>query len=673
MDPPVVKRASDNLHRSIRLPNNVHDAAGRLYRFQLELEARLARSPTDHELAEATGMSVLRIHEGFQLTRMDLSLDVPQNASPSGPPPIELPDEANPSPHDETVNRPVASSIAGARSSLSPREQDIISRRFGLGYPSPQDYAEIAAAHSISRQRAQQIATNAPNLLRLDPPGRRRLPRSQLIPAHRSALPSIFLTVCRPDVTASVCFTVFHLSGYTVSASAVSPYTVSFATVFTFTVTWHPVFPSAVSPPTVFTYTVVLHHRSAFSRFIPNRFYSYRFIDHRLPFSRFTLNRLYFYRCTAQRSTACTVTALTPTVFHLRRITHSRLLSPPLTPATVSTPTVSPSKHCAARPLHFQRACPHGYPTPTAVATATPPVRTAYYAIWWIRWPSVHSPDLARSTSRWRYHRRLKPGQHRAPAHPVRLEFRIVCDKTNRRALNHPNTPGRSPDLVSAAIQAAHRITDRWNEQLIRQDHALEWTSDQTGQPAVYNNVPAEPYGEPTHTAVAHPVQFSDYNLNLATRAAVAHALQLATPYTVVESPNTSYTLEVTSIIGVTASDTPAPVAFHASYGYAEDDPETHLHPPRTAHEVHHRQPGAQAPRQLPPAISPAGNTAADRRTRNHDRRPAHEHALRPDVPPVHHPAGSRVAGSRSDRADHPARNRSRPPRKRNRRYRRAR
>ena len=171
------------------------------------------------------------------------------------------------------------------------------------------------------------------------------------------------------------------------------------------------------------------------------------------------------------------------------------------------------------------------------MATATPPVRTAYYAIWWIRWPSVHSPDLARSTSRWRYHRRLKPGQHRAPAHPVRLEFRIVCDKTNRRALNHPNTPGLSPDLVSAAIQAAHRITDRWNEQLIRQDHALEWTSDQTGRPAVYNNVPAEPYGEPTHTAVAHPVQFSDYNLNLATRAAVAHALQLATPYTVVESP----------------------------------------------------------------------------------------------------------------------------------------
>ena len=169
MDPPVVKRASDNLHRSIHLPNNVHDDAGRLYRFQPELEARLARSPTDDELAEATGMNKTCMHEVTQLTRMDLSLDVPQNASPSGPPPIELPDEANPSPHDETVNRPVVSSIAGARSSLSPREQDIISRRFGLGYPSPQDYAEIAIAHSISRQRAQQIANNALNILRPDP------------------------------------------------------------------------------------------------------------------------------------------------------------------------------------------------------------------------------------------------------------------------------------------------------------------------------------------------------------------------------------------------------------------------------------------------------------------------------------------------------------------------
>ncbi len=91
MDPPVVKRASDNLHRSIRLPNNVHDAAGRLYRFQLELEARLARSPTDHELAEATGMSVLRIHEGFQLTRMDLSLDVPRTPAPPDHPRLSCP------------------------------------------------------------------------------------------------------------------------------------------------------------------------------------------------------------------------------------------------------------------------------------------------------------------------------------------------------------------------------------------------------------------------------------------------------------------------------------------------------------------------------------------------------------------------------------------------------
>ena len=159
----------------------------------------------------------------------------------------------------------------------------------------------------------------------------------------------------------------------------------------------------------------------------------------------------------------------------------------------------------------------------------------------------------------------------------MRLEFRVISDKTDRRALNHPNTPGLSQDLVSAAIQAAHRISDRWIEQLIKQDHALEWTSDQNERPAVYSNVPSEPYGQPTHTAVANPVQFSDYNLDSAARAAVANALQLATPYTVVEYRNSPYTLEITSIIGVTASDTPTLVNFHTSY--AEDDPEIHLHP----------------------------------------------------------------------------------------------
>ena len=164
-----VKRATDNLHRSIHLPNNVHDDARRLYRFQLELEASLSRAPTDDELAAATGMTVPRIHEVFQLTQMDLSLDIPQPTDASALSPMELPDQATPSPHEETVNRQIVSSIAGALSSLSPREQDIISRRFGLGYPSPQDYAEIAAAHSLSRQRAQQIATSALAVLRLDP------------------------------------------------------------------------------------------------------------------------------------------------------------------------------------------------------------------------------------------------------------------------------------------------------------------------------------------------------------------------------------------------------------------------------------------------------------------------------------------------------------------------
>ena len=152
----------------MHLPNNVHDDARRLYRFQLELEASLSRTPTDDELAAATGMTVPHIHEVFQLTQMDLSLDIPQPTDASALSPIELPDQASPSPHEETVNRQVISSIAGALPSLSPREQDIISRRFGLGYPSPQDYAEIAAAHSLSRQRAPQIATSALAVLRLD-------------------------------------------------------------------------------------------------------------------------------------------------------------------------------------------------------------------------------------------------------------------------------------------------------------------------------------------------------------------------------------------------------------------------------------------------------------------------------------------------------------------------
>ena len=91
MDPPVVKRASDNLHRSIHLPNNVHDDARRLYRFQPELEARLARSPTDDELAEASGMTELRISEVTQLTRMDLSLDVPRTPAPPDHPRLSCP------------------------------------------------------------------------------------------------------------------------------------------------------------------------------------------------------------------------------------------------------------------------------------------------------------------------------------------------------------------------------------------------------------------------------------------------------------------------------------------------------------------------------------------------------------------------------------------------------
>jgi DNA-directed RNA polymerase specialized sigma subunit len=91
VDPPVVKRASDNLHRSIHLPNNVHDDAGRLYRFQPELEARLARSPTDDELAEATGMNKTCMHEVTQLTRMDLSLDVPRTPAPPDHPRLSCP------------------------------------------------------------------------------------------------------------------------------------------------------------------------------------------------------------------------------------------------------------------------------------------------------------------------------------------------------------------------------------------------------------------------------------------------------------------------------------------------------------------------------------------------------------------------------------------------------
>ncbi|MBI4491391.1 MAG: sigma-70 family RNA polymerase sigma factor [Chloroflexi bacterium] len=162
-----ITRAIADQSRTIRLPVHIHERMSILARVSRELEQDLGRDPEVEELAERAGLSPEQVRVATNVVRSQGSLDAPMDEEEGAGLGQVVADPQALDPHEEAERTWLARIVEQAMEELTPKEREVISKRYGLGgHDAELTLADIGRAMGLSRERIRQIEQNALRKLR---------------------------------------------------------------------------------------------------------------------------------------------------------------------------------------------------------------------------------------------------------------------------------------------------------------------------------------------------------------------------------------------------------------------------------------------------------------------------------------------------------------------------
>ena len=177
----AISRALAEQGRTIRLPVHVADQVRRVTRARRTLGQKFNRDPTIEEIALEAGFTHEKVESLLELVQDHVSLDTPVGDGESVM--SDLIEDVNAiAPEVETSEKLRSSELAVAMRLLNPRQQRVLTERFGLDGGKPKTLEEVGTILGITRERVRQLETRALRELRI----RRACPRA--VPANLSPI-----------------------------------------------------------------------------------------------------------------------------------------------------------------------------------------------------------------------------------------------------------------------------------------------------------------------------------------------------------------------------------------------------------------------------------------------------------------------------------------------------
>jgi RNA polymerase sigma factor (sigma-70 family) len=159
----AISRALADQSRTIRLPVHVVDTLHRIARVRHALHDEIRREPAEEELARRAGLPERTVRFTESAGRRPLSLDAPVGADSVLGQLVE--DESIPAPTDRLLRDDQARELDRALAGLSPREQEILTLRFGLDGEDEHTLEQLGVRLNVTRERVRQLEQRALNRL----------------------------------------------------------------------------------------------------------------------------------------------------------------------------------------------------------------------------------------------------------------------------------------------------------------------------------------------------------------------------------------------------------------------------------------------------------------------------------------------------------------------------
>ena len=161
-----ITRAIADQGRTIRIPVHLVEHINRVRKTAGELLRKNGREPTAEEIAVRLEMEPDRVRELLQLAQEPVSLETPVGEEEDAHLEDFIQDEEAGIPVDEAGRQLLRRELMSVLKSLTPREEWVITLRFGLDDGRPRTLEELGKEFNVTRERIRQIEAKALRKLR---------------------------------------------------------------------------------------------------------------------------------------------------------------------------------------------------------------------------------------------------------------------------------------------------------------------------------------------------------------------------------------------------------------------------------------------------------------------------------------------------------------------------
>ena len=162
----AITRAIADQARTIRIPVHMVETINRMRQATNQLVYQNGHEPTPEELAKAMDMSVERVREIQRMAQEPASLESPVGEEEDSSLGDFVADENAEAPGKAADRAMVAQQINQALKSLTPREERVLTLRFGLEDGQARTLEELGKEFNVTRERIRQIEAKALRKLR---------------------------------------------------------------------------------------------------------------------------------------------------------------------------------------------------------------------------------------------------------------------------------------------------------------------------------------------------------------------------------------------------------------------------------------------------------------------------------------------------------------------------
>jgi RNA polymerase primary sigma factor len=162
----AITRALIEQSKEIRIPIHTAEIINKITKVIAERVQEAGEEPTLDEVADHLKIPIEKVKEVLQIARDTVSLETPIGDEDSSYLKDFIEDKDVLSPLDVAMESDMKKQIDRILGSLTPKEEQIIRRRFGIGEDEPRTLEEVGLEFDVTRERIRQIEAKAIRKLR---------------------------------------------------------------------------------------------------------------------------------------------------------------------------------------------------------------------------------------------------------------------------------------------------------------------------------------------------------------------------------------------------------------------------------------------------------------------------------------------------------------------------